>query len=199
MFELGLVEERRRRQVYRRVALDEQRPPAGVVNQVDPQQFAEGRAIGQWVVADSPDGAEILALDSPEFACLKLATAGFKKAIADAGAKWKITEEAQSPVTDVTTSAGPQRLAAMLRSHPKASYFWVMSVSWSSTLLQALQSVGRTDVTGVGTDADFFVPGNPLSGLLRAGKIYDVKLESPKDTGSSTGDWEFPTQLIITN
>ena len=134
----------------------ESSPPPGVVNQVDPPQFDAGYRLGQWLVARSPGGARILALDSPSFPCLKQGTTGFKKAIEEAGSSYRIVATAASPATDVTTPAGAQRMAAMMRAHPEARYFWTMAESWAPSLLQATQATGRTDVTGMGTDSDFF-------------------------------------------
>jgi ribose transport system substrate-binding protein len=136
----------------------EANPPTGVVNQVNPDEAGEGERLGQWVVGDAPDGAEILLLNSPEFTCLQQATDGFRKAIADAGSSYEIVEEAVSPAADLTSSKGVQRLSAMLRKNPNAKYFWVLSESWAGILTPAEQTTGRLDVTGLGTDGDFFVP-----------------------------------------
>lgn len=132
--------------------------PPGVTAQVRPQEYEEGYLLGELVVSESPDGAEILALDSPEFVCLQQATAGFKQAIADAGPKFEIVEEAKSPVTDITTPAGAQRISALLRKHPDVTYFWVLSESWAGPFTQAAQQIGNREVKGLGTDGDFFVP-----------------------------------------
>ena len=45
-----------------------------------------------------------------------------------------------------------------MRKHPEAKYFFVMSESWAGTFAQAVQATGRKDITGLGTDGDFFLP-----------------------------------------
>lgn len=133
-------------------------PPPGLVQQIAPQERTQGYRLAEWVVQDAPNGASILAYDSPEFPDLKTATAGFRAGIKDAGPKYKIVEQTLSPATDIGSPAGAQRLAALLRKHPEAKYFFVMSESWAGTFAQAVQSTGRKDVTGLGTDGDFFLP-----------------------------------------
>jgi ABC-type sugar transport system substrate-binding protein len=132
--------------------------PPGVFQEIESDRFQTGFLLGQWVVQDSPKGAEVLLLNSPEFPCLKKSTAGFKAALAKAGPSFKIVEEADSPISDSGTPAGPQRFAAMMRKNPNAKYFWVMSEVWAGALTQAKQAVNRPDVTGLGVDGDYFAP-----------------------------------------
>ena len=49
-------------------------------------------------------------------------------------------------------------MEALFRKHPEAKYFFVMSESWAGTFAQAVQATKRTDITGLGTDGDFFLP-----------------------------------------
>jgi ribose transport system substrate-binding protein len=134
------------------------KPPAGLVQQIGPPERTEGYRLAEWVVQDAPKGASILAYDSPEFSDLQVALAGFRAGISDAGPKYKIVEQTQSPASDIGSPAGAQRLAALLRKHPEVKYFFVLSESWAGTFAQAVQITGRKDVTGLGTDGDFFLP-----------------------------------------
>ena len=133
-------------------------PPPGLVQQIAPQERTQGYRLAEWVVQDAPNGASIIAYDSPEFPDLKTAAAGFRAGIKDAGPKYKIVEQTISPATDIGSAAGAQRMAALMRKHPEAKYFVVMSESWAGTFAQAVQATGRKDVTGLGTDGDFFLP-----------------------------------------
>lgn len=133
-------------------------PPPGLVQQIAPQEYTQGYRLAEWVVQDAPKGASILAYDSPQFPDLITAAAGFRAGIKDAGPKYKIVEKTLSPATDIGSPAGAQRMAALLRKHPEAKYFFVMSESWAGTFAQAVQSTGSKDVTGLGTDGDFFLP-----------------------------------------
>jgi len=136
----------------------EQPVPPGVFQEIQSDRYKAGFVLGQWVVQDSPSGAEVLLLNSPEFQCLKTATAGFKAALAMAGPRFKIVEEATSPISDTVTPAGPERFAAMMRSHPNAKYFWAMSEVWAGAFTQAKLTANRPDVTGLGVDGDYFAP-----------------------------------------
>jgi ribose transport system substrate-binding protein len=134
------------------------KPPPGLVQQIAPQEYTQGYRLAEWVVQDAPNGASILAYNSPQFPDLMNAAAGFLTGIRDAGPKYKIVEKALSPATDIGSAAGAQRMAALLRKHTDAKYFFVMSESWAGTFAQAVQATSRTDVTGLGTDGDFFLP-----------------------------------------
>jgi ribose transport system substrate-binding protein len=134
------------------------KPPPGLVAQIAPQEFKQGYRLAEWVVQDAPSGASILAYDSPQFPDLKNAAAGFRAGIRDAGPKYEIVEQTLSPATDIGSAAGAQRMAALMRKHPDAKYFFVMSESWAGTFAQAVQATHRTDITGLGTDGDFFLP-----------------------------------------
>ena len=133
-------------------------PPPGLVAQIAPQEFVQGYRLAEWVVQDSPSGASILFYNSPQFPDLQNAAKGFLAGIRDAGPKFKIVEKALSPATDIGSAAGAQRMEALFRKHPEAKYFFVMSESWAGTFAQAVQATHRTDITGLGTDGDFFLP-----------------------------------------
>ena len=133
-------------------------PPPGLTTTVAPPDGLEGYMLGEWVVQNAPNGASILAYDSPQFPDLQNAAARFRAAIRDAGPKYKIVEQTESPVTDTGSPAGAQRMEALMRKHPEAKYFFVMSESWAGTFAQAVQATGRKDITGLGTDGDFFLP-----------------------------------------
>ena len=134
------------------------KPPPGLTTTVAPPDGLEGYRLAEWVVQDAPTGASILAYDSPQFPDLQNAAAGFRAGIRDAGPKYKIVEQTESPATDIGSAAGAQRMAALMRKHPEAKYFFVMSESWAGTFAQAVQATGRKDITGLGTDGDFFLP-----------------------------------------
>src|SRR5581483_5579194 len=134
------------------------KPPAGLVAQIAPQEYTQGYRLAEWVVQAAPKGASILFYSSPQFPDLITAGKGFLAGIRDAGPKYKIVEKALSPATDIGSAAGAQRMAALMRKHPEAKYFFVMSESWAGTFAQAVQATSRTDITGLGTDGDFFLP-----------------------------------------
>ena len=134
-------------------------PPPGLVAQIGPQEYTQGYRLAEWVVADSGGrGADVIAYNSPQFSDLQVAAAGFRQGIRDAGAKYRIVNQTQSPATDIGTSAGAQRMAALFRKYPNVKYIFVLSESWAGTFAQAVQQTGRKDVTGLGTDGDFFLP-----------------------------------------
>jgi ABC-type sugar transport system substrate-binding protein len=134
-------------------------PPAGLVAQIGPPERTEGYRLAEWIVQDTRGkGAQILAYDSPQFSDLQVALAGFKQGIKDAGSKYKIVNVTESPATDIGTAAGAQRMAALFRKYPQAKYIFCLSESWAGTFAQAVQASHRTDVTGLGTDGDFFLP-----------------------------------------
>jgi ribose transport system substrate-binding protein len=135
------------------------KPPPGLVAQVGPPERTEGYRLAEWIVAKTGGkGAQILAYDSPQFSDLQVALAGFKQGIADAGPSYKIVNVTQSPATDIGTTAGAQRMAALFRKYPQAKFIFCLSESWAGTFAQAVQETGRKDVTGLGTDGDFFLP-----------------------------------------
>jgi ribose transport system substrate-binding protein len=135
------------------------KPPPGLVAQVGPPERTEGYRLAEWIVqATNGNGAQIIAYNSPQFSDLQVALAGFKQGIADAGAKYKIVNVTESPATDIGTTAGAQRMAALFRKYPQAKYIFCLSESWAGTFAQAVQETGRKDITGLGTDGDFFLP-----------------------------------------
>lgn len=132
--------------------------PQGVIAQIALSEDQEGYRLGEWVVANASAGTKILVLRSPEFTCLQQATTGFMRAISQAGSKYQIVDQAVSPSSDITSSQGPQRIAALLQKNPDAKYIFVLSESWAGVLTEAEHITGRHDVTGLGTDGDFFIP-----------------------------------------
>jgi ribose transport system substrate-binding protein len=134
-------------------------PPAGLVAQIGPPEYTEGYRLAEWVVANTHGkGAQILAYDSPQFSDLQVALRGFTQGIKDAGGAYKIVNVTQSPATDIGTPAGAQRMAALFQKYPDAKYIFCLSESWAGTFSRAVQQSGRKDVTGLGTDGDFFLP-----------------------------------------
>ena len=134
-------------------------PPPGLVAQIGPPEYTEGYRLAEWVVAEThAKGAQIIAYNSPQFSDLQVAYKGFTQGIKDAGSAYKIVNVTQSPATDIGTAAGAQRMGALFRKYPQAKYIFCMSESWAGTFSQAVQQTGRKDVTGLGTDGDFFLP-----------------------------------------
>jgi ABC-type sugar transport system substrate-binding protein len=134
-------------------------PPPGLVAQIGPPEFTEGYRLAEWIVVDTKGkGAQIIAYDSPQFSDLQVALRGFKQGIKDAGPAYKIVNETESPATDIGTSAGGQRMAALFEKYKQAKYIFCLSESWAGTFSRAVQQSGRTDITGLGTDGDFFLP-----------------------------------------
>jgi ribose transport system substrate-binding protein len=134
-------------------------PPPGLVAQVGPPERTEGYRLAEWIVQDTGGkGAQILAYNSPQFSDLQVALAGFRQGIKDAGPKYQIINTTLSPATDIGTAAGAQRMAALFRKYPQAKFIFTLSESWAGTFAQAVQATGRKDITGLGTDGDFFLP-----------------------------------------
>jgi ABC-type sugar transport system substrate-binding protein len=134
-------------------------PPPGLVAQVAPPEYTEGYRPAEWVVADSGGkGADVITYNSPQFSDLVTAAAGFRAGIKDAGPSYKIVNQTESPATDIGSPAGAQRMAALFRKYPNVKYIFVLSESWAGTFAQAVAQTHRTDITGLGTDGDFFLP-----------------------------------------
>jgi ribose transport system substrate-binding protein len=134
-------------------------PPPGLVAQVGPPERTEGYRLAEWIVQDTGGkGAQIIAYNSPQFSDLQVAYAGFRQGIADAGPNYKIVNVTESPATDIGTASGAQRMAALFRSYPQAKFIFCLSESWAGTFARAVQATGRKDITGLGTDGDFFLP-----------------------------------------
>jgi ribose transport system substrate-binding protein len=134
-------------------------PPPGLVAQIGPKEYTEGYRLAEWVVASSGGtGASVIVYNSPQFSDLVVAHNGFLQGMKDAGARYKIVNQTQSPATDIGTPAGAQRMAALFRKYPEAKYIFCLSESWAGTFAQAVQSSGDHAITGLGTDGDFFLP-----------------------------------------
>jgi ABC-type sugar transport system substrate-binding protein len=137
----------------------DKKPPPGLVAQVGPPERTEGYRLAEWIVQSTRGkGAQILAYNSPQFSDLQVALGGFRQGIKDAGSKYKIINTTLSPATDIGTAAGAQRMAALFRKYPQAKFIFCLSESWAGTFAQAVQATGRKDITGLGTDGDFFLP-----------------------------------------
>ena len=135
------------------------KPPPGLVAQIGPPEFTEGYRLAEWIVANTKGkGAQIIAYNSPQFSDLQVALRGFTQGIKDAGSAYKIVNVTESPATDIGTSAGAQRMAALFEKYTQAKYIFCLSESWAGTFSQAVQQSGRKDITGLGTDGDFFLP-----------------------------------------
>jgi ABC-type sugar transport system substrate-binding protein len=134
-------------------------PPPGLTAQIGPPEYTQGYRLAEWVVADSGGkGAKVIAYNSPQFSDLQVAAAGFRQGIKDAGSAYQIVNQTQSPATDIGTAAGAQRMGALFRKYPDVKYIFVLSESWAGTFAQAVAQTGRKDITGLGTDGDFFLP-----------------------------------------
>jgi ABC-type sugar transport system substrate-binding protein len=134
-------------------------PPPGLVAEVGPPEYTEGYRLAEWIVADTGGkGANVIAYNSPQFSDLQVALSGFKQGIKDAGPSYKIVNETESPATDIGSAAGAQRMAALFRKYTTAKYIFCLSESWAGTFSQAVAQSGRKDITGLGTDGDFFLP-----------------------------------------
>lgn len=134
-------------------------PPPGLVAQVGPPERTEGYRLAEWIVQDTGGkGAQIIAYNSPQFSDLQVALAGFQQGIKDAGPQYRIVNTTQSPATDIGSAAGAQRMAALFRKYPQAKFIFCLSESWAGTFARAVQETGRLDITGLGTDGDFFLP-----------------------------------------
>jgi ABC-type sugar transport system substrate-binding protein len=134
-------------------------PPAGLVAQIGPKEYTEGYRLAEWVVANSHGkGASVIVYNSPQFSDLVVAHNGFLQGMKDAGARYKVVNQTQSPATDIGTPAGAQRMAALFQKYPQAKYIFCLSESWAGTFSQAVQSSGDHAITGLGTDGDFFLP-----------------------------------------
>lgn len=135
------------------------KPPPGLVAQIGPPEYTEGYRLAEWIVAHTNGkGAQIIAYNSPQFSDLQVALRGFERGVKDAGPKYRIVNRTLSPATDIGSTAGAQRMAGLFRKYPQAKYIFCLSESWAGTFAQAVQASGRHDVTGLGTDGDFFIP-----------------------------------------
>ncbi|HST37860.1 MAG TPA: substrate-binding domain-containing protein [Conexibacter sp.] len=141
--------------------LAEPTPPErlGLFDYVRADYEQQGTTLGNWVVAEAPDGAEAIRLESAEFSDLTHESQQFAATLESAGPQYEIVEVVSSPVTDILGGPqGVQRLAAALRKHPDARYVFILSESWSQIFIQAKRLTGRDDVVGLGSDGDVSVP-----------------------------------------
>lgn len=136
-----------------------------VVNTIDYPRVQLGSALASWVIQDSPTGAEVIMLSSPEFQSFNDIAGIFAKRIKSAGSAFRIVATLASPVSDLAgAQTGISRLAGPMRKYPNAKYFYTLSESWFPLFLQATQAADRPDVTALGTDGDLSTP------LVKQGK-----------------------------
>jgi ABC-type sugar transport system substrate-binding protein len=131
----------------------------GLVDVVDSNHSEQGTVLGNWVVADAPQGAKAIRLVSPEFPDLTRESDEFAKALEAGGDGYEVVDVVESPVTDILGGPqGVQRLTAALRKHPDVTHVFMLSESWSQIFLQAKKTSGRDDLVGLGSDGDVTVP-----------------------------------------
>jgi ribose transport system substrate-binding protein len=127
-----------------------------------------GRTLAAWVINKYPQGAEVLALTSPEFVDLQEISKAFVSTIKGAGKGFKVDQVIQSPVTDLGGGqTGITRLSSPMRAHPNAKAMFINSESWFSTFLKASKAAGNSKIQGLGSDGDVSIPlvqkGSPIA------------------------------------
>lgn len=176
-----------------------------LLNQVGYDAQPLGETLADWVIQAAPEGAEAIALSSPEFVDLQTASKAFQEGLTGAGSKYSIAEVVDSPVTDSGGGqTGVNRLASPMRKHPDANYMFINSESWVSTFLQASQAAGRTgEVTGLGTDGDVSIPlikeGQRIVMMGSAAKTYGwyaVDALIRKWNGKPQQEYDIPLVLV---
>jgi ABC-type sugar transport system substrate-binding protein len=136
-----------------------------VVNTLNYDPGTVGATLGAWVVQNSPTGADVVALTSPEFVDFNDISRDFQNAVKGAGSSFTVDGTVASPVSDLANAqTGVGRLVGLLRKYPKAKYIYTLSESWFPLWLQAAASGGFKDVTALGSDGDVSVP------LVKQGK-----------------------------
>jgi ribose transport system substrate-binding protein len=131
----------------------------GLFDYVRADYDKQGKVLGDWVVADAPDGAKAIRLESAEFSDLTHEGQVFADTLEAAGSDYQVVDVVSSPVTDILGGPqGVQRLAAAMRKNPDAKYVFILSESWSQIFLQAKKLTGRDDIVGLGSDGDVSVP-----------------------------------------
>ncbi len=149
--------------------------PGNVTMEVPASRAPEGKLLADWVIANSPEGAQVMMFTNSQFFCLKQAAEAFKAELAAAGPNFTVVEEVESTPADQAGSAATQKVSAILRKHPDAKYFFVMQADWAPILEQGLKAVGRTDVTGLMADYDSAVIDlmRQEKNLVAAGQSWD--------------------------
>jgi ribose transport system substrate-binding protein len=127
--------------------------PDNVSMEVPGTREAEGKLLADWVMQDSPEGAEVIMQTNSQFFCLKGMVEAFKAQLAKGGSAFKVVEESEATPADQAGAAAVQKVAGMLRKHPNARYFFAMQADWAPAFVQGRASVGRTDVTGLFADS----------------------------------------------
>ncbi|MBB6627801.1 sugar ABC transporter substrate-binding protein [Nocardioides sp. KIGAM211] len=131
--------------------------PDGVSMEVPETREAEGKLLADWVMADSPEGAEVIVQTNAQFFCLAGEVEAFKAELAKGGAAFKVVEETEATPADQAGTAAVQKVAGLLRKHPDAHYFFTMQADWAPAFVQGLKSVGRDDVTGLFADSKWVI------------------------------------------
>jgi ABC-type sugar transport system substrate-binding protein len=127
--------------------------PENVSMEVPETREAEGRLLADWVMQDSPEGAEVIMQTNSQFFCLKGMGEAFKAQLATGGSAFKVVEESEVTPADQAGPAAIQKVAGSLRKHPNADYFFAMQADWAPAFVQARGSVDRGDVTGLFADS----------------------------------------------
>jgi ABC-type sugar transport system substrate-binding protein len=128
--------------------------PDNVSMEVPATREAEGKLLADWVMQDSPKGAEVIMQTNAQFFCLKGEAEAFKTELAKGGSAFTVVEESEATPADQAGTAAFQKVAGLLRKHPNAHYFFSMQADWAPAFEQGLATVGRTDVTGLFADYD---------------------------------------------
>lgn len=127
--------------------------PENVSMEVPETREAEGKLLADWVMQDSPEGAEVIMQTNSQFFCLKGMAEAFKAQLATGGSAFKVVEVSETTPADQAGAAAIQKVAGMLRKHPNADYFFAMQADWAPAFVQARGTVGRDDVTGLFADS----------------------------------------------
>lgn len=150
-----------------------------LLNVVKEPSKQTGRDLAYWIIANSPEGAEAIALTSPEFEDFNEISDEFQKTLKEGAPEFSVAETVASPVTDSGGGqTGVNRLASPMKKHPDADYMFILSESWISTFLQAEVSAGRgEEVTALGSNGDTAIP------LIQEGKKIVISAAASKGLG----------------
>ena len=150
-----------------------------LLNVVKEPSSQTGEDLAFWVIQDSPEGAEAISLNSPEFEDFNEISKAFEETLEKGSPEFSIATTVSSPVTDSGGGqTGVNRLATPMKKYPDANYMFILSESWASTFLQAEVAAGRTDeVTALGSNGDTTIP------LLKEGKRIVISAAASKGLG----------------
>ena len=127
--------------------------PDNVSMEVPATREEEGKLLADWVMQDSPEGAEVIMQTNSQFFCLAGEAAAFKAELAKGGSAFKVVEESEATPADQAGAAAVQKVSGALRKHPDADYFFAMQADWAPAFVQGRKSAGRDDVTGLFADS----------------------------------------------